>query len=337
MMYSGPFACKMLRNRRERFMRARRSWWGNAAYDRPALDHPLTRASLQTLLWGLVALSVAINLAGAFLADAGVPAIMALVMTLPLAAFAVVHGSAMYGPRTMVMFAAICLTVTYLIEHAGVATGIPFGDYSYSDMLGPKLFLVPIVVGPAYVGMGYLSWMMACALLGPPPQRPGSHRMFATPLIGSFALAAWNLSYDPLISTVRGGWIWNEGGAYFGVPVLNFVGWFLTAYAFFQLFALCLRNKADGVASLSIPRSRAYWLQPVVLYASIPCIIVLSALTTTSAEFVSDPAGVVWRIRDIYAVCALVSVFSMGALAVLALIRVADMRAIDAFPAPDRK
>ena len=45
-------------------------------------------------------------------------------------------------------------------------TGFPFGWYHYSDALGPKLFLVPLLIGPAYFGMGYLSWALARAILG---------------------------------------------------------------------------------------------------------------------------------------------------------------------------
>jgi uncharacterized membrane protein len=31
-------------------------------------------------------------------------------------------------------------------------SGFPFGHYYYTDNLGTKLFLVPVLIGPAYLG-----------------------------------------------------------------------------------------------------------------------------------------------------------------------------------------
>lgn len=34
-----------------------------------------------------------------------------------------------------------------------------------------------------------------------------------------------------------------NGGGYFGVPLINFLGWTFTVYLFMQVFALYLRNR----------------------------------------------------------------------------------------------
>src|SRR6478752_6432934 len=77
-----------------------------------------------------------------------------------LLSFTFVHGAMRYGGKGIAAFAIICLVVSNLLENIGVATGFPFGPYHYTDVLGPKLFLVPILIGPAYFGTGYLSWML---------------------------------------------------------------------------------------------------------------------------------------------------------------------------------
>jgi putative membrane protein len=46
-------------------------------------------------------------------------------------------------------------------------------------------------------------------------------------------MVAWDLSMDPVWSTVMHSWIWLQGGAYFGVPVSNFLGWYLTVYVIY--------------------------------------------------------------------------------------------------------
>ena len=47
-------------------------------------------------------------------------------------------------------------------------------------------------------------------------------------VIAALALSAWDLSLDPRM-VQDGNWIWHDGGAYFGVPLSNFVGWVVTA------------------------------------------------------------------------------------------------------------
>jgi uncharacterized membrane protein len=60
------------------------------------------------------------------------------------------------------------------------------------------------------------------------------------PLVASTLMVLWNASFDPIMSTIEGNWIWKDGGAYFGVPLSNFFGWFITVYLVFQSFALYL-------------------------------------------------------------------------------------------------
>jgi uncharacterized membrane protein len=135
---------------------------------------------------------------------------------------------------------------------------------------------------------------------------------------------AWNLSFDPLASTVRQVWIWKEGGSYFGVPASNFLGWYLTGYAFFQLYAFYLRHLGGDRVGHE-PQSREFWLQAVVVYGTIAGIVILSAFTVTSTGAIADAAGVVWRIRDVYTACALVGACTMGAFTLLGLVMILDL------------
>ena len=146
------------------------------------------------------------------------------------------------------MFLVVCLGVSNAFENLSILTGFPFGWYHYSDALGPKLFLVPVLIGPAYFGMGYLSWTLARAILGDDNSRLAGLRSFATPMIASFIMVSWDLTIDPMASTINGSWIWRDGGSYFGVPVSNFLGWYLTVYVFFQCFAVYARSQAGAYA-----------------------------------------------------------------------------------------
>ena len=291
-----------------------------------------TRASFNVLLWVLVGISGSVQMATGLYHDIGPPAFQAAMLTLPLLAFAFAHGSIVYGWRDMIVFALICLAVSNAMENLNILTGLPSGYYHYTDMLGPKLFLVPLVIGPAYFAVGYLAWVLARLMLGDINQQRPRHATLTVPLVASFAMVAWNLSFDALYATVRQFWIWKDGGSYFGVPIANSFGWLLTTYLFFQLYALYLRHRENGQVA-SEPQSRGYWLQAVIIYGGIAGMVVLCALTTTTTttttttESVRDQAGTLWRIRDIYAVCALVCCFTMGAFTLLGLVKLAELPA----------
>jgi putative membrane protein len=280
---------------------------------------------VNVLLWVLTGTSGTINVATGLFHDVGPPAVQAALLTLPLVLFACAHGSIHNRFRDILVFAIICVAVSNAFENASILTGFPFGRYEYTAMLGPKVFQVPILIGPVFFAIGYLSWMLARIILGATNQRQAGHFTLSVPLVASFILVAWNLSFDPLASTVRQTWIWKEGGSYFGVPVTNFFGWYLTGYVFFQLYALYLRHRDDGVGRE--PRSRDYWLQAVVLYGTVAAIVILSAFTVTTPASITDQAGVIWRIRDVYAACALVCCLTMGAFTVLGLVKVLELPA----------
>lgn len=63
---------------------------------------------------------------------------------------------------------AICVVVGNASENLGIRTGFPFGHYYFTDLIGPSLLHVPILLGLAYVGMGYLCWTLGGLIVGEP-------------------------------------------------------------------------------------------------------------------------------------------------------------------------
>jgi len=168
--------------------------------------------------------------------------------------------------------------------------------------------------------MAYLSWTLARLILGGMRNPLLGSRVVTLPLVAAFIMVAWDFSQDPVWSTILHLWVWRQGGAYFGVPVSNFLGWFLTVYVFYQLFALYLRGRSTN--SDSLPAS--YWHQAVLFYALSAAGNVLLVIPQAGPSVVYDPTGTPWRVSDITGTCALVSIFTMGAFAVLAWARVSD-------------
>ena len=270
--------------------------------------------SSSSIAWTIVGLYAAVS----FLRPAGlIPANLnaPLSALLPMA-FAVLHGSRRYGWRGMLAFAVIRLVVSNAFENVSILTG--FNP-------GPKLFLVPLLIGLAYLGMGYLSWTVARLILD--GVRPAADRIFALPALASFVMVSWDLTFDPVASTIGQSWIWRDGGAYFGVPVSNFLGWYLTVFVFFQLFAL-YQSRRPGRPQSAASKATiepSFWWAALAAYAATALrpIVTLLFLPAGTATII-DQAGVIWNVEALYGVCALAGIFTMGVFSVLALLRLTE-------------
>jgi putative membrane protein len=276
------------------------------------------------LSWVLIAIYAVVTILRRSFAPNLLPAPLstALVTFVPLM-FMFVHGSLSYRRRDVLVFATITLVVSNIFENMSVLTGFPFGHYYYADTLGPKLFLAPVLIGPAYLGTAYLAWTIARVISGATRSRLPGHLIFTVPLLAAFMMVSWDLSFDPIFSTINHAWIWLDGGSYFGVPFSNFLGWLLTTFVFLQMFALYL-NGRPHLQSVDEQLSRIQSLQAILFYGLIAMGYLLNSLTRTMSGTVTDPAGVIWRVQDISAVTSLMAIFTMGAFTILGLVKLIE-------------
>jgi uncharacterized membrane protein len=277
------------------------------------------KSKTSPVLWALLMLYASARVLQIFPGKVPIVVVVGL-HVLPSIVFALIHGAMFYRTRNIVIFFAICLVIGNIFENVGVRTGFPFGHYYFTNLMGPKLFVVPIQLGLAYLGMAYLSWTLARLILGGMRNPLKGSRVVTLPLVAAFIMVAWDFSQDPVWSTILHLWIWQQGGAYFGVPVSNFFGWYFTVYVFYQLFALYLRGGSTNLDSLP----SLYWNQAVLFYAVSAAGNILLVIPRAGVSVVSDPAGAQWKVSDITSTCALVSVFTMGAFAVIAWVRLSD-------------
>jgi uncharacterized membrane protein len=240
--------------------------------------------------------------------------LIVFMQVVPPAIFAVVHGSILYGVRGMSAFAAFCLGAGALCESLSLRTGFPFGHYRFTDLMGPKILDVPVLLVLAYLGIGYCSWVLSLLIIGSRSRPFGRRRMIAVPLLASFIMLAWDLSMEAIWSTLDRAWIWRDGGSFYGVPASNFFGWYFTSYLFYQAFAVyCGASRRREV-----PFSRTYWRSAILCYgvcATGNLLIFKAGLFPTG---VTDASGRHWITTDILVACALISVLVMAPMAVLA-------------------
>ncbi|MCS6834979.1 MAG: carotenoid biosynthesis protein [Anaerolineae bacterium] len=120
----------------------------------------------------------------------------------------------------------IVALVTWFAEFVGSKTGLPFGDYTYTDVLQPQLFGVPLLIPVAWFMMLPSAWAMAHLILGQSP-RPQRRLRFA--LLSSLVFTAWDLFLDPQMVAWHF-WQWAYPVGYFGIPWINYLGWLLVSF-----------------------------------------------------------------------------------------------------------
>lgn len=281
--------------------------------------------TLWSLIGAYVAADVLFLLAGLY--PGHLPVVVSVALhILPPVVFALIHGARIYGWRGILAFAVLNVFVGNVLENVSIATGFPFGHYVFTERMGPKLWQVPILLGLAYVGMGYLSWTVARAIFRERIGELSGWRVAALPALAALVMTAWDLAMDPIWSTVGRLWIWQQGGGYFGVPASNFVGWLVTNYVIYQLFVLVVlrggRGTAGEIATESVPLS--YSRMAVIFYALTGIGNLLLAVPTPRHPVVTDASGTAWRVSDITLACGVISVLVMGGFALFAWMRLGE-------------
>src|ERR1700688_141150 len=246
----------------------------------------------------------------------------AAINTAALCAFALIHASLRYRIRDIAVFVVVCLVVSNFMENLSIMTGFPFGHYYYSAARGRKLFLVPVLIGPAYFGTGYVAWALANVFLDGADRRKDWLSVMGLPIVAAFIMASWDFCLDPTAATIGKQWIGQNGGGYCGVPYTKFLGWIFTVYLVYQIFALYL-SKQDPV-STHTATDKAYWYQ-------VACLLLVIALHF-QADFiglpdkaVTDATGRVWQTGDIYTTGALASIYTLVFTSILGFIKIARM------------
>jgi putative membrane protein len=132
------------------------------------------------------------------------------------------------GARPGVLLLVVLGAFALAIESFAVLTGWPYGEFSYGDKIGAKVFgVVPWTVPFAWSPL----LLAAMAMASRWSQSPR-----AKIVIAALFLVAIDLVLDPA-ATAQKFWVWKTPGFYYGVPTINFFGWFLSGVIGAWLFS----------------------------------------------------------------------------------------------------
>jgi putative membrane protein len=156
------------------------------------------------------------------------------------AAAAVTHAGISRGWRTGVGVLLLVAGTAVLVEAIGLATGYPYGEYRYGDVLGPRLLGVPFLVPLAWLMMAWPSWVLAARLARRPVTRVA---------VAAAVFAAWDVVLDPQM-VQAGYWTWAHPRPGLPgidtVPLTNLGGWLLAGLLLMALLEVLVARTATA-------------------------------------------------------------------------------------------
>jgi putative membrane protein len=151
----------------------------------------------------------------------------------------ILHAMGKLGTRRGLTIFAVSFVVSLASELLGTYTGLPFGVYGYTSLLGYKILdLVPFNIPTSWFFMLYASLAICGRLL---QAKDDSTSRWYWALIAGLVLTAWDVSMDPAMVKTQH-WIWDIPDLsstsafsqfigremFYGMPLTNWMGWLLT-------------------------------------------------------------------------------------------------------------
>lgn len=180
---------------------------------------------LSLMLWVAVLIGTPISL---WVAGHGVFPAMATLGVLAQAAATLLALAGGWTRLRMGWALLVVLGGTWGIEVLGSTTGFPFGHYAYTPALQPQLGGVPLLIPLAWLMMLGPAWAVAETVLAGVEDRLAGGYGLVHALLAGAAFMVWDLYLDPQM-VAHGLWRWDQPGGYFGIPWLNYLGWWLSA------------------------------------------------------------------------------------------------------------
>lgn len=138
--------------------------------------------------------------------------------------------------RSIIIFLVISYLVGFGAELFGVQTGLLFGDYEYGQVLGPKIWGTPLMIGVNWMILAYASGTIANTLLS-------NWHWLLRAVVAALLMVGLDVLIEPVAMRL-GFWSW-AGDA---IPLQNYIGWFLVALPLLCIFTITLKSVRNKVA-----------------------------------------------------------------------------------------
>ena len=134
-------------------------------------------------------------------------------------------------PKKAIIFLVIMSIYAISIETFAIITGFPYSEFVYTNLIGFKIlgytpYTVPFAYVPLFIGSIYLATLK-------------SSKYWKIAVLTAFLVLIADMVLDPAAVALNF-WIYKSQGIFYGVPLMNFMGWVLTGFlaALIAIFVL---------------------------------------------------------------------------------------------------
>jgi len=201
----------------------------------------------------------------------GWPFLTRLIVICSVLMFAACFASAtrLLGRRAAASLAALAVVTGWSAEQMGSSYGWFFGSYTYTDVLGPQLGDVPVIIPMMWFALAYAGYVISNLIVWQTPGdgRTSVRRSAVMAFLAALVVTSYDLAADPYMVYGLEAWIMEKkDGWWFGETLQGFVGWMLVAFTIVFAFRLLLRRlPVAPVAAAPL----GVVLVPLALYAGL--------------------------------------------------------------------
>jgi bisanhydrobacterioruberin hydratase len=140
----------------------------------------------------------------------------------------------------------------YLIEVTGVHMSVIFGNYSYGNSLGIKVFNTPLLIGANWLMLTYAFSAITEEIRIP---------IFAKSLLASFLMVVYDIVLE-YIAPLTDMWVFENGTA----PFRNYIAWFIVALIFQLVLRMRLVRVKNSIALVIILIQLSFFAAQIIFF-----------------------------------------------------------------------
>ena len=156
-----------------------------------------------------------------------------------------------HKPLSFWLFILLCFVTGIAVEIVGVNTAYLFGNYSYGEILGPKIYAVPWLIGITWFTTIFCAGNIVHRLnewvlkkFGSNVQPPVAVQLFSFVFDAAMLATLFDWVLEPA-ATKLGYWQWKPEGE---IPLFNFLCWFMVSAVLLIVFRLLKFDKHNQFA-----------------------------------------------------------------------------------------
>jgi uncharacterized membrane protein len=178
---------------------------------------------------------------------------------------------------------------------------VGFENYTYPASRFVDVAGIPIAIALGWSVVLYAGYDAARRWKISPPTRAAFVGLFV--LHVDLALDAVAIRFQPV-----GFWTWTPAGAYFGVPLGNFFGWFAVGFLFVVVYDATLAR--TGARDSSAERTTV--LRGRAVAAAVTLVVASALIYLAMVAFETIAGGVVWRKAVVLLACTLAAAVAVA-------------------------